>query len=244
MSSGLQEIAPAAWYGQPILGLRLYSPQTTAAPGDFQDLPAEIWSGVAFASVDVKRWLGERLGSAPPQLGFRIFTGESHERRHELAFDGGQFHPDAGARLDAAHSATREIRVFYFRLWFDCWSSPAFEAQSLRRWPGIIAGLGGGFALLTVSLLFVQVRGREQEAAGVARLLKVNTELARLNRERERLSRDLHDGTIQNLYAVGLHLQLAQRHLPVTTGKTGQGLEEGQRLVQETIWSCASSCSR
>ncbi len=235
MSSGLQEIAPAAWYGEPVHGLRLYSPQATAAPGDHKDLPPEIWSGVAFASVDVKRWLRERLGTSQPQLGFRIFTGEANENRHELAFDGEQLHPDAGARPGAAHSATREIRVFYFRLWLDCWSSPAFEARSLRRWPWIILAVGGAFALLTVSLLFVQVRGREQEAAGTERLRAANAALARLNLERDRLSRDLHDGTIQNLYAVGLHLQHAQRHLPGTAEKTGQGLEEGQRLVQETI---------
>jgi signal transduction histidine kinase len=235
MSSGLLEIAPSGWYGVPVRGLRLYSAQVAVAPGDHQPLPEANWSGVAFASVDLGRWLDERLGKGTPQLGFRLFTGQSEERRHELAFDGGQFHPDAGGRPEAAHSATREIRLFHYRLWLDCWSSRAFEERSLRRWPWIITGTGSGLALLTAALLFVQVRGREKEAEGAAQLRAANVELARLNHDRERLSRDLHDGTIQSLYAVGLHLQHAQRHLPDPAGKTAQGLEEGQRLVQETI---------
>ncbi len=235
MSSGLLEIAPAGWYGQPIRGLRLYSAQVAVAPGDHQPLPEANWSGVAFASVDPGRWLEERLGKGAPQLGFRLFTGQSEERRHELAFDGGQFHPDAGGRPEAAHSTTREIRLFHYRLWLDCWSSRSFEERSLRRWPWIITGTGSGLAVLTAALLFVQVRGREKQTESAAQLRAANVELARLNHDRERLSRDLHDGTIQSLYAVGLHLQHAQRHLPDPGGKAVQGLEEGQRLVQETI---------
>ena len=89
--------------------------------------------------------------------------------------------------------------------------------------------------MLTAALLFVQVLARAKEAAGAGQFRAANVELARAKSDRERLSRDLHDGTIQSLYAVGLHLQHAQRHLPEPAGKAAHGLEEGQRLVQETI---------
>lgn len=235
MSSGLVEVAPAGWYGERIMGIRLYSPQARVGLGDNSDIPQGTFAGVAFASVDLKRWLVERLQARPPQVGFRIWTGESYDNRHELGFDSGDLYHGAGWRPDPYLTATREIRLFHYRLWVDFWTTSVFEAQSQRRWPWFSAGVGGGFTLLTAGLLFVQVRGREKEAAIAERLRVANAELSRAERERARWSRDLHDGTVQNLYAVGLHLQFARRHLAEAESKTAQGLEEGQRLVQDTI---------
>ena len=235
-SSGVVEIAPVGWYGREIKGIRVYSPLVTEQVGDMLPLQRRVWSkGMAFASIDVERWLKEQLASSPVLVGFQISTGESKENRHELFFNGSKLMPQATYRPDAYLTTTREIRVFYYRLWVDFCTSPQFEAQSRRYWQWVSAGLGTGFTLLTAGLLFIQIRGREKDALNAERLQKANGELARNQREKERLSRNLHDGTIQSLYAVGLHLQYAERHLDHSDARAAHGVEESQRLVQETI---------
>jgi signal transduction histidine kinase len=74
-----------------------------------------------------------------------------------------------------------------------------------------------------------------QERAYAGRLAEANAALAKAQRERARLSRDLHDGSIQSLYAVGLHLRSARRQVLPAERELGAGLAECQRLVKASI---------
>ncbi len=241
VSSGVVEIAPASWYGHRIRGIRIYAPRIQTAVGDSGPIPNYVWGsgpsifGVAFTSIDLSRWLIEALKAAPPHLGVRVWTGDSHEDRHDLAFDSSVPLPETHFRSSARFTTTEELPCFQHVLWLDFWSTERFEAGSRWMWPWISAAVGGVFALLGTSILWVQVRARARETRISERLRAANAELLALQREREQLSRNLHDGTIQSLYAVGLHLQYAHRHLGDPDPRSSHGIAEGQRLVQEAI---------
>lgn len=53
--------------------------------------------------------------------------------------------------------------------------------------------------------------------------------------EKIRIGRDLHDGVIQSLYAVGLNLESAQRLAEKDPGKSRQMVEKGVELINKTI---------
>ncbi len=238
------EVSPAAWTGRSISGIRIHVPHTTG-PGDYAvlngslgqvSMPASRWKGDVFASVDGLAWLRSWYAEdASPWLALRVYMGGNSEERSEILADSADLTPHAKWDPHAYLSRTLSIPFYHHRLIVDVCTTPVFEAHSKRNRPWYALGIGSGFTLLMSGLLFVEVRGREKEAAIAEQLRVVNAELARTQRERERLSRNLHDGTIQSLYAVGLHLQYAERHLPAPAERSAQGLDEGKRLVQETI---------
>jgi signal transduction histidine kinase len=234
-SSGLEEIAPAAWYGSLEKGIRLYSANVSRPLGDWTNIPPENWSGVAFVSISLERWLKDRLTKASSELGFRIYTSASQIQRYQVAVDSGSINPETRWRDSPQYTRTRDVRNFFFRLTLDCWSTPYFEQTGQRRLSAYTSVAGAGFTLLSAALLFVQVRGRERQAGIAADLREANLRLTQAERDRARLSRDLHDGTVQSLYAVGLHLQHARNHLADADREGLDGVDEGSRLVQETI---------
>lgn len=235
-ASDLEEIEPAGWYGRVVTGLRLYSAIVTHnTPGVHQQVPPSIWRGVVFASIDPRRWLGERMTRAPSQLGFRIYSADGDGQVIETVLDSGDLAPETAWRDSAQLTGNIVIPHYGRRLVVFLWTTPVFEADSPRRWPWFGAATGGGFTLLAAGMLFFQVRSRQRESEFASRLALAHHELSRLSRERDRLSRDLHDGTIQSLYGLGLHLQHARRHLGSAPEKAVQGLEDARQLVQDTI---------
>jgi len=69
------------------------------------------------------------------------------------------------------------------------------------------------------------------EADSRQRLQMLNQALG----EKIRIGRDLHDGVIQSLYAVGLNLESAQRVSAKDPEKSQQMVETGVRLINKTI---------
>lgn len=235
-TSSLEEIAPAGWYGLPIQGVRLYVPWTLRTKAVYRDaLEAPAWRGVMFASVDVERWLRDRFGANASPMGFRLYTGMNGGERFDLVADSANFLPATADRHNAYLRRSLEIPFYYRRLFLDAWTTEAFDAHSIRRWSWGGGAAGVAFTLLTVTLLFVQIRAREAQARVLEALRGANSELLLAYRERERLSRDLHDGSIQNLYGLGLHLQRVQSVLAVSPDRARAELNDSLALLDQSI---------
>ncbi len=107
-------------------------------------------------------------------------------------------------------------------------STPEFEAASLRYRARVVWGVGAALTLVVAAVVAWQTRGRWREAALAAQL---RVALAR----QERLSRDLHDGTLQSVYGIGLALQRAQRLLEKRPADVAGQIMETTDALQRVI---------
>ena len=234
--SGLEVIAPAAWYGKEIEGLRLYAPWTLRTkPMDGTALESGSWRGVVFASVDVWAALKARFSEEQPLLGFRYSIGTLGGHAQELLADSGELLPGTAERPEALLRRRLDIPLYHRRLLVELWTTDAFEAQSMRRWARIAGGAGGAITLLAAALLFVQARARTRQQRVLDALSAANSELLLTYREREEMSRDLHDGSIQNLYALGLHLQRVQQLFNTAPARVGDELKNSLEMLNLSI---------
>lgn len=236
-TSSLEEIAPPEWFGRPVTGIYLFAPTTLRTKLDvaWDVLPSRDWRGVTFASVDVTRMTRELLGMNESPIGFRLATASSRRETHDQIVDSSTVQPSTADRPASYRRGTAVIPFFYRRLLMEAWSTPAFEAQSLRRWPKMLAATGIAITLLIATLLLVQVRAREAQQQSLAALHRANNALLIAHREREIFSRDLHDGSIQSLYALGLHLQRTMT-LPAAASEPIHGeLERSISMLDQSI---------
>ncbi len=77
-----------------------------------------------------------------------------------------------------------------------------FEAQSPRRLAWITVAAGAVLSVLASMLVGVALRARNRQERMTEQIWKARDALAAAQQERNKLSRDLHDGTIQSLYAI------------------------------------------
>lgn len=144
--------------------------------------------------------------------------------------------PSADALLNPGHPIPREPRYardlpmsWYARRWTArITSTPVFEAGSLQYRAWLIRGVGSVLTLGAAAVVAWQIRGRWREAALAAQLREA---LAR----QERLSRDLHDGTLQSAYGLGLALQRAQRLLEKRPQDAARQIAETTVVLQQLI---------
>lgn len=125
---------------------------------------------------------------------------------------------------------------FYREKWhLAFYSTHLFDRYSTRYRTGI--ALGGGIVLSTLVavLLAVQVRARRTEETISTQLRLALTELDAARKERERLSHDLHDGTIQSLYALQLGLSRAAERARAEAPPLGERLAEYRRNLSGVI---------
>lgn len=125
---------------------------------------------------------------------------------------------------------TREqIMPWYGRRWTARFSStPVFEAGSLRYRVTLVWYVGGVLSLAGAAALGWQTRSRWREAALAGQLREA---LAR----QERFSRDLHDGTLQSVYGVGLGLQRTQRLLEKRPDDAAGQLNDTTLALQRVV---------
>lgn len=165
------------------------------APVDFHVLTQSIWDGAAGD-------LGVEIFSSTNQT---ADTWMNHSKDPPHAAD-----PEFKAYL--THRQTWPLYGLKFSIFF--YTTPLFEAQSPRRLAKIAMIAGTVLTLLASALVGVAVRGRDRQKALAEQIRDARDALAAAQQERAQLSRDLHDGTIQSLYAIQLGL-----------GHTGQKLE-------------------
>lgn len=235
VASGVEPIAPPEWRGQEVRGIRIYAPVQRQPPRDpLRIVPAD-WQGVAFVDVDFGEILDAEISHSHPDFGLEVRAGTAGSSRGDVLYHSARRHPRSARPEDPDIQRSGRIEIQDSVFWFDQWTTEHFRDQSERRLALWMSGCGTVFTLLATQVLFLQIRARKHQAEMLHRLQSANRRLAQAHRERARLSRDLHDGTVQNLYAVGLHLQHALRNLDPQPPRAREGVEAGHRLVQETL---------
>jgi signal transduction histidine kinase len=107
-------------------------------------------------------------------------------------------------------------------------SSPVFESGSLRYRTWLVRGVGGVMSLGGALVVAWAIRGRWRESTLAAQLREA------LSRQ-ERISRDLHDGTLQSVYGIGLALQRAQKLAHHRPADLARQLTETAGALQRVI---------
>jgi signal transduction histidine kinase len=184
-----------------------------ATPGDwpaaeslFVQNDGGNYRGNLYGEFALKQFVASTLGTRPRAVEFVIYDTESNWRENPKILRT-QIYGTPPAPGEQPYLEERlEMKHYSRRLLFDFYTTPAFAPHSLRHWP-MISGLAGGcVTLLVAGLVFSQTRARLRETADADRLRAANEQLTAALRDRERISRELHDGALQSIYAVGLGL--------------------------------------
>jgi signal transduction histidine kinase len=157
------------------------------APVDFTELVNSVWAG------------------SPSDLGIELFSSTNQTADTWLNISEGQ--PRAADPEFKAYLTQRHRWPMYgsrFSIFF--YTTGQFEAQSPRRLAKIAMAAGVILTLLATALVGLAFRARRQQEQMTEQIREARDALAIAHRERQNLSRDLHDGTIQSLYAIQLGL--------------------------------------
>jgi signal transduction histidine kinase len=114
-------------------------------------------------------------------------------------------------------------------------TTPLFEAQSPRRLAKIAVAAGTGLTLLATALVGVVLRARNRQELLTEQIREARDALAAAQQERNKISRDLHDGTIQSLYAIQLGLGHTLKKLEAEPVRAGNELSAVRRELDSVI---------
>lgn len=170
--------APVRW---------LHLTSVIVAPVDFKVLAQSVWDG------------------SPSDLGMELFSATNQTAETWLNISAGS--PKATDPKFKAYLTHRETWRMYgkrFSLFF--YTTPLFEAHSPRRLAKTAMAAGTALTLLATALVGVALRAGQRQERLTEQIREARDALAAAQREREKFSRDLHDGTIQSLYAIQLGL--------------------------------------
>ena len=175
------------------------------APLDFNILARSIWEG---ASAD---------------LGIEIFS--STNQTAESWMNKSEPFPRAADPQFKAYLTQRQTWPMYgmkFSIFF--YTTPLFETQSPRRLAKVSGAAGLVLTLLASALFGVAQRAQKRQERMVEQIREARDALAVAQQERNNISRDLHDGTVQSLYAIQLGLGHAAREFKTTPAKGSRAL--------------------
>ena len=161
--------------------------------------------GIVFGTVVMETFVQDALAQQQPDVGFRIYDRDVRTPEallHETP-------NGAGAVPYLRHND--QAKLFGKGLDFEFFTLPAFEARSGRSRVWWFAAAGLLLTLAGTALVAFQIRSRLREEAVSAELRVSRDHLQASLDERDRVSRDLHDGTLQSVYALGLALQSCRR---------------------------------
>jgi len=193
--------------------------------------------GLLICAVDMARLFQGAFAKRPPIFGLRIVFSEPEATVLVPIYETRQTWPQTAETGSPWFRTREEVPLYFNRLHCDFWTTPEFDRDNYRHTPWLVVLAGLSFTLLSAGFVAVQVRARLIQAKIAGELRVSNTQLAVATRERTRLSRDLHDGTIQSLYALGLELTHAKTLLtgnPIQAeAELGHGLSALQAVVNE-----------
>jgi signal transduction histidine kinase len=216
LSMGERRIVMLDANSRPLIGTLFFAPVYQPAVSDHLAVEgiarhqgwATRWmllTSVIVAPVDFKVLAQSIWGSAPADVGVEIFSSTNQTAETWLNISEGI--PRASDPAFRAGLTRRQTWPMYgeqFSIFF--YTTPLFEAQSPRRLAKVAMAAGTVLTLLATALVGVALRARNRQVYFTVQIREARDALAAAQRERNKFSRDLHDGTIQSLYAIQLGL--------------------------------------
>ena len=194
----------------------LHLESVIVAPVNFQALAESVWDGL------------------PSDLGMELFSSTNQTSDTWLNTSEGT--PHAANPAFKAYLTHRQAWRMYgidFSIFF--YTPPLFEAHSPRRLAKVAMAAGTGLTLLATTLIMVALRAHNRQELLTEQIDEARDALAAAHREREKFSRDLHDGTIQSLYAIQLGLGHTVEKFEAEPTKTRRELAAVRRELDTVI---------
>ncbi|MBX3731219.1 MAG: sensor histidine kinase [Verrucomicrobiae bacterium] len=195
-----------------------------------------LQQGYLFAPLDFPRLISMALGPGPSPLRIEI-----HAAVPEKASQSSWLNPDGQPlRTGDASFRPRRKHTHSWPMYGTRWTiflhtTPVFDADSTRYRAYWAIGLGLIITSLFAWALGIQLRGRWQDQEQALRLREARDALQGAQQERERLNADLHDGTIQSLYAIQLGLTDTARTVGQENPEAGRRLSESRQQLDGVI---------
>lgn len=162
------------------------------------------FSGIVFATIDMDLIIASEFGTNAENLAFELFDGTDPSKANRL-------NPVSMAPSKDLLSGAPDLVMqvpWYLQKWcLRFYRTPQFNARSVRYRAWWAWGAGSLISVVLAGWVWNQARFRIRSQEHAVALQNTNDRLLAVLKDRERLSRDLHDNTLQNLYAIGLDLQ-------------------------------------
>ncbi len=196
------------------------------------------FKGLVIGTIDWKVLLRTALPSANDQVAFEAFSDQaSPAQLSEDTWMGGVDGecPVLAPGFSPRFQATQNWPFFRntWRLVF--YSTELFERNSTRYRAWVVLAVGVLLSAAMAAAMAVQLRARLRQEIVSRQLRSTLDELEASRRERERLSLDLHDGTIQSLYALQLGLSRAADQAMESSPLLGARLADYRRNLTAII---------
>ena len=176
--------------------------------------------GLVFGGIDMAAFLAHHLGTNQPTVTFALYAStnqtadvgpqhllfDNRVRAHGLA-------SDRAGEVWGDLRQTRELPLYGRTLSFIFELGPVFVSVLNKRSLWFAASFGVATTLLLAGFIDYQARANRKERRTSEALRESEGQLQALIREREQSDRDLHDGVLQSLYALGLGLQKSRKVL-------------------------------
>lgn len=242
--SGVRQLS-AEVEGEPARGFSIFAPvfhavvqsatnRAGSVQGENGDDRVRHPRGVSFCAIQPDLLLEALFGMAPREVGFELFG--------QGAASGVQWlNPSAKAprALDPTFRAYIKTNVAFQVLsqtWsVHCYTTPLFEREASFSRPWLVLPLGLGLTFALSGLLAIQIHARVRQGAVAAELKLACDDLQHVQNERERVSRELHDGAIQSLYLLQLTLGRCERLLRSNAAHAREILTQGRSGIDDLI---------
>jgi len=228
-----------------IPGTMYYAPVYKPEVADFLAIEGLTWNqstllrwmhltAMILAPVDYDELARSVSRGSPLDLGMELFASTNQTVETWLNISEGT--PKAADPTFNAYLTHRQIWPMYgnrFSIFF--YTTPLFEAQSPRRLAKIAVAAGTLLSLLATALVGVALRARNLQEQMTDQIREARDALAAAQRERNKISRDLHDGSIQSLYAIQLGLGRTVEKLEAQPARAGSELLAVRRELDAVI---------